>query len=144
MKKRGFTIIELLVVIAIIGMLFTVIFAQIANTRAKSRDARREEDIKSIQNALGLYAFTRFVYPLCATEVAINGNLDCLSAELVTQGAIPRVPTDPFFNTDAVCGSVGFVYCYQSSSDGTGYTLRYRLETDSIHGKSAGWQSINP
>lgn len=55
MKKRGFTLIELLVVISIIGILATLLIANIGGVRERARDAKRKSDLNQIQKALELY-----------------------------------------------------------------------------------------
>ncbi|MBI3019848.1 MAG: prepilin-type N-terminal cleavage/methylation domain-containing protein [Parcubacteria group bacterium] len=50
----GFTLIELLIVVAIIGILSSVIFVTISNTRPRARDARRLAEVKQMQLALAL------------------------------------------------------------------------------------------
>ena len=64
MKKKGFTLIELLVVVAIIGVLATVVLGALGDARAKARDAKRQSDIKTIQNALELYYTDNGSYPV--------------------------------------------------------------------------------
>lgn len=136
----GFTMIELIVVLAIGAMILSIVAVSISDARAKARDAEREEEIKQIRNALNIYATRNNLLPVCATETAItDGVSDCLSSQLVSAGAMPMAPVDPLLRIGA-CGGEAFVYCYQSN--GFGYTLRYRLETDTILGKSAGWQTI--
>ena len=54
--KRGFTLIELLVVISIIGLLSSVVLSSLDSARAKSRDARRLEQIHQLQVAFNMYA----------------------------------------------------------------------------------------
>lgn len=61
--KKGFTILELLVVIAIIGILASIILAAVSNSRAKARDTKRVEEVKSVQAALELYRNSNGVYP---------------------------------------------------------------------------------
>jgi prepilin-type N-terminal cleavage/methylation domain-containing protein len=154
MRKKGFTLIELLVVIAIIGVLASIIMAAVsANTRAKSRDARREHDMKTLQDALALYATDTRLYPVCTSEVIINGANDTagncgaatgVAQALINAGALSRTPADPMGGVSGTCGGAGsYVYCYQSAN-GTTYTIRYALETNTIKGKTAGWQTVNP
>ncbi|MEK7480646.1 MAG: prepilin-type N-terminal cleavage/methylation domain-containing protein [Patescibacteria group bacterium] len=136
---RGFTIIELLIVMALIALLASLVLATIGSTRERSRDARREADIKEIQNALDLYSVTNRAFPICASEVVINGESDCLSVQLIAVGAAGQVATDPSGKASGVCGNpANYVYCYVS--DGRTYELRYNLETSSIPGKLTGWQ----
>lgn len=143
--RQGFTLIELLVVTAILGVLLAVIFVTVSGARAKSRDASREERIRQIRNALDIYNVNHLQFPICATETVINGTTDCLSVALISDGAIQSaVSIDPLGAADGTCGDPGdYVFCYQSD-DGSTYTIRYNLETDSILGKSAGWQIVRP
>ncbi len=53
--KSGFTLIELLVVIALIGILSTLVLANLNSARERSRDAQRKADLRNIQTALRLY-----------------------------------------------------------------------------------------
>ncbi len=69
--KRGFTLIELLVVIAIIAMLASVILASLNSARSKSRDARREADVKELQTAVEEYISANQAPP--ATLNALTG-----------------------------------------------------------------------
>ena len=62
-KKKGFTIIELLVVIAIIGILASILLVSINSARTKARDARREADLKNIQQAIDLFIREKGVPP---------------------------------------------------------------------------------
>ena len=52
---QGFTLIELLVVISIIGLLATLVMANLNSARSRARDAQRKSDIKSISTAIKLY-----------------------------------------------------------------------------------------
>ncbi len=52
----GFTLVELLVVIAIIGLLSSVVLASLNVARGKSLDVQRASNLRSIQQALDLYA----------------------------------------------------------------------------------------
>ncbi len=53
--KKGFTLIELLVVVALIGILATLVLANLNAARERGRDAQRKSDLRNIQTALRLY-----------------------------------------------------------------------------------------
>lgn len=142
MARKGFTLIELLVVVAIISMIAAVVVSFFAGARARARDATREHDMKSIQSAINLYINQTSTYPICTTEAYVSV---CLKTLLVNAGTMPSVPNDPQFSGVGTCGDAGVrAYCYQSDTEGTDYTLSYNLETDSIPGKSQGWNVLNP
>lgn len=54
-KKPGFTLIELLVVISIIGTLVGLIVNNMADARARARDAKRKSGLSQLKTALRLY-----------------------------------------------------------------------------------------
>ncbi len=142
--RKGFTIIELLVVLAIIALLAAVSLVFFSSSPPKGRDSRREEDIKSIQSALNLFINQKGHFPVCAQETMVDGNTDCLSSLLLSEGTIKVMPLDPKYKGTGSCGETNsFLYCYQSA-DGASYTIRYQLETNSVQGKVAGWQSVSP
>lgn len=105
--KRGFTLIELLVVIAIIGILSSVVLASLNSARAKSRDAKRLSDIKSLQFALELYFDQNKEYP---------NNLSELVSDYI--GQEPKDPLSAKY-VYAVCGT-----------DNDSYHLGTSLEVD--------------
>jgi type II secretion system protein G len=110
-KTKGFTLIELLVVIAIIGILSSVVLASLNTARRKARDAKRISDIKQLQLALEMYYDDNSNYP-----TAIS------SANLVTNGYISTIPTDP---------SSGASYTYAALGSGStcsSYHLAATLE----------------
>lgn len=59
---KGFTLIELLVVISIIMLLSSTILAGIRDYRERARLAKSQVDLKSMRNALELYA-SKYDYP---------------------------------------------------------------------------------
>ncbi len=143
--KFGFTLLEVLVVVAIAGMILSFTLVSIRSAKQRSRDSRREEDVKQILSALSIYAATRGIYPICASEIVIGSIADtCVGPALVADGAFQAgtAPADPLFSNSGSCGTAdSYGYCYQSA---TGYTyqLRYALEADGISGKLAGWQPL--
>jgi len=64
MKKRAFSLFELLVVISIIGILIAVASMSYGSAQKKARDARRMEDLNSLQKAMEqYYSSNDYVYP---------------------------------------------------------------------------------
>ena len=62
-KTFGFTLIELLVVVALIGILATLVMANLNAARGRSRDAQRKSDLRNLETALRLYYNDRGGYP---------------------------------------------------------------------------------
>ena len=109
--KRGFTLIELLVVIAIIGILSSVVLASLNSARAKSRDAKRLSDIKSLQLALELYFDQEKTYPIG------------LGVNYLVPDYIGQEPKDPL--------GVDNYYKYEVCGGGDSYHLGASLEQES-------------
>jgi general secretion pathway protein G len=53
--RQGFTLVELLISISIIAILSVVLTVSFSNAQKSSRDQRRIEDLKAIQNAAEQY-----------------------------------------------------------------------------------------
>jgi len=136
-KSAAFTLIELLVVIAIIALLAVLVLFSIENIRAKSRDARRVNDIKSIQGGLAMFHNDYQLYPVY--DGYITGS-DVFSNALVADGAMQGVPIYPLNDTRE---AVTYKYYYQSVQGKT-YLIEYYLETDSVQGKSQGLNTTSP
>lgn len=139
----GFTVIELLVVVAIIAMIASAALALLSVERARARDATREQNIKTLQTALNLYAVNARTYPSSSVLGTCVPSADCSSIAtcgeaitdasqagrtLVLDGSAPAIPKDPINQ-----GNYKFYY----SSSGSSYTISYCLETDSVLGKKA-------
>ena len=110
---KGFTLIELLIVVAIIGVLATLVMANLSGVRQKSRDTLRKSDLRQIQAALELYRSDQASYPpsplpSCGSALSVG-----------TTTYIQKVPCDPM-NTGQ------HVYTYIST--GTSYSLIACLE----------------
>jgi len=137
----GFTLIELLVVVAIIGLLTGMVVISVRNVKAKARDAERVSAMHSIVTVLGFYHNDYNLYPIY--DGYITGT-DALSTALKNTGYISMIPIDPLNSDSTDCGSLtGYRYYYQSL-DGKDYYLGYCLETNSIHGRAKGENSLVP
>lgn len=62
-RNSGFTLLELLVVISIVGLLTAVITVNALQSGQKSRDAKRQADIRALQSAVELYKNKNGRYP---------------------------------------------------------------------------------
>ncbi|MBX4192073.1 prepilin-type N-terminal cleavage/methylation domain-containing protein [Candidatus Parcubacteria bacterium] len=128
-KTRGFTLIELLVVIAIIGILASVIIANVSGSKSKGRDAKRVADIKNIQVALELYYNDNGFYPLTVVSMVPT--------------YIPIEPKDPTDNTtpykySAVSTIAGGNACVTTPSNRNKYHLAAVMENNSQSNTALG------
>jgi len=119
--KKGFTLIELLVVISIIGVLATIVAANLNSARARARDLKRKQELREMQSALQLYyntyqefpndTFGRYL-PYCGT-----GSENCQQGDAFIVDSITYMKSLP-------------EYQYNNTDDG-GYTLKVILENPS-------------
>ena len=117
--RAGFTLIEVLVVVAIIGLLASVILASLNSARQRGRDARRLEDMNSLEKAFTLYEDSNGgLFPVSAATTTLTGT-DTVSTALIGSGAIAQIPLDPLPEQS---------YTYQTDASGTVYTLNFCLE----------------
>lgn len=72
-KNRGFTLIELLVVISIIGVLTTLILANLSDARARARDSQKKSELTQLKTALRLYYNDNQKYPVDAAGIGVTG-----------------------------------------------------------------------
>jgi prepilin-type N-terminal cleavage/methylation domain-containing protein len=124
MKSRGFTLVELLVVIAIIGILASIVMANLVVARQKARDAKRIADVKNIQLALEEFYNDNLYFPLNIYS----------DSTFHSSSYMQTIPYDP--NSTTVCTDGTQVSCYSYgalNSNGGGTTctsshaLRYHL-----------------
>lgn len=105
MKKRAFTLFELLVSISIIGILIAVASLSYGTAQKKARDARRIEDLNSIQKAAEMYYSQYNAYPLASSFS--NSLLPYLPAwPSNPKGAIYQPYNVPLNNTATYCVGV--------------------------------------
>lgn len=115
----GFTLIELLVVISIIGILTTLVAANLNAARVRARDAERKSDLKNISTALRLYFNDNGSFPDNSaipwgqSWTANNGNTVYMN----------MVPQDPLAPTQ--------IYTYQPGATKDTFTLTSCLENSS-------------
>ena len=113
--QKSFTLIELLVVVLIIGILATLVIVSVMSNLAKSRDAKRKADLKTIADALDMYYQKYGTYKVTYTDpsgsiiTCGNGNgegvINCIGCGgayqrsidecLVRAGVIANFPADP-------------------------------------------------
>ena len=138
--KKGFTLIELLVVIAIIAVLAGVIALAIdpVSLLQKSRDARRLQDLDTINKALNL-ALAEQAITLVATVTGGSNCGDCVTNRATNTATVAAVDGTGWVNFTV--GSLGAylgalpldptndaTYYYEFASTATGYELNAQFE----------------
>lgn len=113
-KRRGFTLVELLVVVSIIGILSTLVFVNLVNSKKKANDSKRMGDINTIRTALELYREYNDNYP----QVGITNTVDCWSDDgqnnvaadlaVLLKNFLSEMPSDP--NPVSGVSGIGY-YC---------------------------------
>ena len=140
-SRKGFTLIEMLIVIAIIGILSSIVLVGLGPIQRRGRDARRQADLRQVQNALELYYNKCGYYPGLAaggsdapspppgvrgcTGYSVNngwtGMTDALTQSFL---GVSKIPNDPSFPSKT--------YEYASDGDtGSSYVLSATLEDGS-------------
>lgn len=110
-NSSGYTLFELLVSISIIAVLVAVATASYSGAQKKARDARRIEDLNSIQKAAEMYYSQHgYVYPANTGDFTSSGVLQAWPKD-------PKLVTDYIYqlNVPATGG-----YCVCVTLDGTG------------------------
>lgn len=141
--NRGFTIVELMVVIVVMSILAAVIFAASFDSGEKSRDAKRQTDLKTLQTAVELYKLKYGRYPLGCNGATTgmnqnnwsghSGTYACPSGNQYIVGLAPEfiaaLPTDPKINS----ANANSGYVYAVNSDGSVYKI---MALDTVESES--------
>lgn len=102
MKTRGFTMIELLVVMAILGILMAFGAANYMKSLSRGRDAKRIEDMKTIQKGFELYYAKNDTYD--ADCGVMFGDDDLFPS------GVPAAPKGSSYGPFE-CADDGYTYC---------------------------------
>jgi prepilin-type N-terminal cleavage/methylation domain-containing protein len=125
-KKLSFTLLEMLVVIGIIGILIGIGTVSYSTVQRKARDAKRKQDLKSIQNCLEQYYSVNQRYPFLSqndNDGAPNDGWIFLPNEIPCGSTNMRAPKDPL--------NRGFhIYVLYTEASGSLYRICTRLETE--------------
>ena len=85
-KNNGFTLIELLVTISIIGLLASVVLANVSQARAKSRDSLNIQALIQMKNAIELYKADHGGYPY----FGVNNSTECNTLSYLPETVVPN------------------------------------------------------
>lgn len=114
--KKGFTLIELLVVVSIIGILTTLLSANLNAARERARDAQRKSDLRNIQTAIRLYYNDNAVYP-----PSITFNSEWKVNDIAYMSTVPDDPLSPNQNYTYTYDVINDTYileaCLENKSD---------------------------
>lgn len=93
-RHHGFTLIELLVVVSIIGILTTLLIANMVGVRERGKDAKIKNDLREFKSALQLYYNDHQSYPLgdnvsCSSLAGGGGAFQSDTSGLVYMKEVP-------------------------------------------------------
>ena len=107
--QKAFTLLEILVVISIMGILIALGTAAFSTAQKKGRDARRREDLKSVQAAMEQYYSNYSGYPNGSSLDILYNQDNGFDSTYLPAG----VPEDPKNRDDYVYTMIsnGDAYC---------------------------------
>lgn len=130
--KQGFSLLELLVVLSIIAILVGIVIYGLNSSQAKSRDAKRQADLRMVESALELFRSKYGHYPSGCNASTTNRTSNSWSGEQGTgvecssgnqyivnlaPEFIPELPRDP----RAGAGGTDSGYVYTTNVSGSAY-----------------------
>lgn len=127
-KNKGFTLLEIIIVVAIISVLAVILLPRLSRVRQPANDAKRVNDLRTIQGFLELYYQKYRYYPASMTVgFGSSGGANCgavtLCNALISDGVTNSVPGDP------VAGSV-YEYGAEAVASPQAYVLAATLQSD--------------
>ena len=130
--KKSFTLLEMLVVIGIIAILVSLGFASYSTVQKKARDAKRQGDLKAIQNSYEqYYSICNFKYPsaLPASQSKLTATT-AICTSLTADVDLITIPADPLggdYQCVGTCDPAAYTICPKDLGSG-----KY-LETESCN-----------
>lgn len=120
--QLGFTLIELLIAISIIGILSTLILANLQDARVKARDTQRKNDLKQVKTALRMYYNDYQGYPTGSGEIGSIAWGNPFTVGTITY--MKALPLDPLY-------TAGYTYFYTGSANNESFSIYACLENKS-------------
>lgn len=101
MNNRGFTLIEIMVVVVILGILAAVVVPRFLSRPDEARVTKAKVDMKSIEEALGLFKLDHGFYP--STDQGLKALVEKPQTGRIPdrypeEGYLKKVPMDPWNN----------------------------------------------
>lgn len=127
----GFTLIELLVVVALIGILATLVVANLNAARGRSRDAERKSDLRNLATALRLYYNDHGSYPVDDGSGNIKGCDSYTAPNACTWGGSWSVGSTTYMSKLVKDPLPDQSYSYVDDSTNDSFTLTACLENKS-------------
>jgi len=148
-KKGGFTLIELLLVVTLVGLLATVAMAALGESRRKTRDLKRANDVRTLHHTLEIFGNEKDGYPRADTPAVLGtGNFkilcnsgfaaQCEAGEKVFQLIVAQAPKP----IDGSCSEAQNEYTYYAP-EGREYRIDFCLGK-AVGDLTAGMHSATP